>query len=712
MALDDEAMWQPNTGLGQLEEDLRENRGNLSALRTIQAPPFVADPEIRGTMTILWSCILTLTACIYTALHLNVPGNTKAMAMLREKLKWVLIGLIAPEVVLYLASSQFLDARRLSRELTMLWREQMGEQAGMEMEGTNGLKDKTNPCFDIRYGFFVIMGGLEVDISKIQHFTARWAPRGTLESGSLRLSVNGVLQLAKLGHFIPIPRSKIDDKSKADTLQKFLVMSQIAWMATQCIVRKSLGLPVSLLEIHTMVHVVCAVIMFIFWFKKPKDMLDPEMVNTAEFNHIISLMVQEQFHFAKSEEFIFYPKTSHGRQSHSYKQPAFIWIHHTDPNQRKYLRDEQNRIKPVEWVGDEGTRLMLKTGEVLPSGLGVVARTAAWEVEKFQRRVLPSWFDGHSYDDPWDIPDSVWITEYVEAEPVAPTADLFAADILRWENVIAAVEYLEGTIGEPELFHRNYQQVRYPDQNFHDAFTRSAGNFQYTGDSRIDPDQLIRFIISSPILLILLLVLPGIYGGIHLLAVNSPFPSKLEQLLWKIASFDIIATMPVFFMLTAVGSGISRRFFEYESIAEDSWATFYKLPGHIMFIAYGLSRAFLVVESFISLRAVPIGTYWTPSWLQTIPHAPTIARRDGHPPKRQKRTYFIQRLLNDDPENDTTASDFIRRTFPDARDLSRTRINSFVSDQDDTYMFYAVGIHRERSLLRIKNILDRVAPLI
>lgn len=97
---------------------------NRTALRTIPAPSFVGTPEIRGTTTILWSCIITLIACLYTALHLNVPGDTKALPMLREKFKWVIIGLVAPEIVLYLASSQFLEARHLSKELTRFWRQQ------------------------------------------------------------------------------------------------------------------------------------------------------------------------------------------------------------------------------------------------------------------------------------------------------------------------------------------------------------------------------------------------------------------------------------------------------------------------------------------------------------------------------------------------------------------------------------------------------------
>lgn len=64
-----------------------------------------------------------------------------------------------------------------------------------------------------------------------------------------------------------IPRTRILYQSKSDTLRKVLVLFQVSWMALQCIIRKIYGLPLSLLELHTMVHVVCALVMYIFWLK-------------------------------------------------------------------------------------------------------------------------------------------------------------------------------------------------------------------------------------------------------------------------------------------------------------------------------------------------------------------------------------------------------------------------------------------------------------
>jgi hypothetical protein len=45
-------------------------------LRNLVAPAWVGSPNVRGSMDILRSCILTLVACIYTALHLDVPRKT------------------------------------------------------------------------------------------------------------------------------------------------------------------------------------------------------------------------------------------------------------------------------------------------------------------------------------------------------------------------------------------------------------------------------------------------------------------------------------------------------------------------------------------------------------------------------------------------------------------------------------------------------------
>lgn len=91
---------------------------NHTALNKEIAPAWMPSAQTRGTADLLYSCILTLTLCVYTALHLNVPalGEAKWKQHLR-KAKWAVVGIFAPEVILFTALSQHLSARMLCAEL-------------------------------------------------------------------------------------------------------------------------------------------------------------------------------------------------------------------------------------------------------------------------------------------------------------------------------------------------------------------------------------------------------------------------------------------------------------------------------------------------------------------------------------------------------------------------------------------------------------------
>ncbi|KAL3294446.1 Major facilitator superfamily domain general substrate transporter protein [Colletotrichum asianum] len=61
---------------------------------------WTAGPETRGTLTLVWSCVITIFACTWTVLHLNVPGRTEgAMAITLRKMKWMAINVLFPEFI-------------------------------------------------------------------------------------------------------------------------------------------------------------------------------------------------------------------------------------------------------------------------------------------------------------------------------------------------------------------------------------------------------------------------------------------------------------------------------------------------------------------------------------------------------------------------------------------------------------------------------------
>jgi len=94
---------------------------NLTALNTAIAPLWVPEPQGRGTWSLLYSCVFTLIICVWTSIHLNVPppGETQRAHWFR-KLKWLMIALFAPEVVVYTAFQQWFAAKMFLRKLNKI----------------------------------------------------------------------------------------------------------------------------------------------------------------------------------------------------------------------------------------------------------------------------------------------------------------------------------------------------------------------------------------------------------------------------------------------------------------------------------------------------------------------------------------------------------------------------------------------------------------
>lgn len=61
------------------------------------------NPLTRGTADILSTCLITIALCIWSALHLNVASDDGWYARLWAKIFWLLLGLVAPELVAAIA---------------------------------------------------------------------------------------------------------------------------------------------------------------------------------------------------------------------------------------------------------------------------------------------------------------------------------------------------------------------------------------------------------------------------------------------------------------------------------------------------------------------------------------------------------------------------------------------------------------------------------
>ncbi len=118
---------------------------------------------------------------------------------------------------------------------------------------------------------------------------------------------------------------------------------------------------------------------------------------------------------------------------------------------------------------------------------------------------------------------------------------------------------------------------------------------------------------------ILFYALPIPYGCVHLAAWEFEFPTAIESLLWKISGFIIVslfsASVSILLLIIILATCVLANY-DADKISD----RFSKQLGKFMMLVFMLSRLYIVVEAFVSLRAVPIGVYWTPAWVQMIPH--------------------------------------------------------------------------------------------
>jgi len=117
------------------------------------------EPRGRGTYGLVSSCVLTMVLCIWTAVHLNLPKQRKRddksnmTPQTVRKVGWLLMGLFAPELVVWTAFEQHREARAVyhsvkkasGEELPCLMTERLRRWVGWRIGGTAETDAEKNP---------------------------------------------------------------------------------------------------------------------------------------------------------------------------------------------------------------------------------------------------------------------------------------------------------------------------------------------------------------------------------------------------------------------------------------------------------------------------------------------------------------------------------------------------------------------------------------
>ncbi|KAG2367611.1 hypothetical protein BDR07DRAFT_1326365 [Suillus spraguei] len=270
-------------------------------------PLVCASPPLNGTSTptlcvancpssihtrtlwdIIQSCVATLLACTWTAVHPNIPGmNEGIIVVFRRRLGIMILALIAPELMVTWAMMQFLSAWDTAKAFNKVISAQRHQACGNHSDMGESLaafpigfltsdgRNSPHPSiaglgrdWTTTHGFFAWMGGFMLYCDN--------KPQAPLTPEEL-------IDFIDKGYVsIPdITKADIEDRSKSNALSKSTAIIQLVWFVVQLVARFTWhpSLPTTLLEIDTMAIVTLACISHFLWWKKPKDVGRPHPVH-------------------------------------------------------------------------------------------------------------------------------------------------------------------------------------------------------------------------------------------------------------------------------------------------------------------------------------------------------------------------------------------------------------------------------------------------
>ena len=546
--------------------------------------------------------------CVWTAVHLNLPEHKKEREQTLRKVGWLLLALVAPEVVAWNAFEQRRLVKRLTRKMRKVYRQQHGIEDPkkrpwyhciaswwMTLRHAQWLRrswHKTKVFFLCEAGdlpppptgewpagkdedaveafwtdvhsWYAVMGGFAFDTSS--------AARPFLPDSRERivLTMDGLIALAEhWPHLVPrLSQGDIEDKSKSDGLAKLITCWQATWFCVQCICRLAQGLSISLLELNVFGHAICALLIYVLWWSKPKDISEPAKI-VGEESYPVAAFMCNISSIGSSWEF----------NPHCGWRRYYPFI--------PYVVHDQDTVSQCRWYSsDTETVAYYPLRDVSAPGSLCIAGTY-WRID----------------------PGPISTVDYVEVDAITANRLLVVGQLLQ--------------ISDPERLKsfsdRVIDLVCYRNMDWCidlDFFVRLNEDFR---DLNFQDQCLPLLQYLSGITLAC-----GVYGGLHAAAWHASFPSSVEQLLWRTSSATVTSSgigcavfAGLYMLLDACGQvdvHSGHRSLEDASISV-------RLVLLVVFpLWYCFSRSFLVVESFICIAHISARDLGVPTWPSYVPH--------------------------------------------------------------------------------------------
>jgi hypothetical protein len=563
--------------------------GNTTVLPPTKWHP---EPQFRGTFGILSSCLITMSLCIWTSLHLNLPEHKKEHLQKYRQLGWMVLGLLAPEFVVWNAWVQRNEAKEVSALMQekgfmpkqlKIWiriREWFAKawqitQVYFLLKAEEWPK-LGNPTLSYHHigrrhawtdvhSWLVVMGGM------CFHEDALLEDERLMLEGQSRIPLTPKvfkLIVENRPHLIPdISREYIEDKNKSDRLAKILTCWQAGYFCIQCIFRLSQRLTITLLELNVFAHAICALSLFLVWWDKPRDIREPTLLVNEEALDIYVCLAQLD---AERSGLVLEA------------------VHHSPPPLDKCFelgcpKSFTARFHPCapqsySRLPDESLRY-----------LDITAASIRYEYLKV-------------HDTYWRIRVDQFRGKYIGDQGIA-------------------VKFIGRSI---RRLMRRYRLIR-ETSTLHSLLMSLERHPQLSvRQGRISNWALVDDNIFAGHFAGLFFG-PYCYGILHTVAGPSIFPSQIEALMWRAASATIYATGPCFWIIMYF-IGHMCELSKPQATAKVLVKFLRSLLSRIILYLFSLlslwyifCRAFIVVESFIMLAPIPDTALHVPTWAAYIP---------------------------------------------------------------------------------------------
>jgi hypothetical protein len=358
--------------------------------------------------------------------------------------------------------------------------------------------------------------------------------------------------------------SEIRDKSNANGLGKALVCIQAFWFCIQCVTRLCQGLEISLLELNTFAHAICAFLMYLLWWDKPLDIEEPTLIESDEKIPAIALLCM-------ASEFGYKRKCDNGCGHTIYLKPILVdGLNREDPSN-----------EPKTPVGHFTLNVSQDLfGFRIPSHVCMIMDMSDYNMG-YQKMIYPK--------------------------------DKIRLCLSRGE--VRCLELASQAISRYGITTFNFNDKDGILQKYIPDFPKLSGLSIESSFNAASLKFLLGFSLAG-----------CVYGGLHLSAWNAPFPTTAQRQLWHLSGLVLISSGPV--MILRLGVEHLTKKWGFWDNSNQWYCCFATCPIALswyiaLLLGYGiyiLARVYLVVECFFMLWHLPDGVYSVPSWTQYPPH--------------------------------------------------------------------------------------------